>query len=101
MSLLDDEVMSAFFDAEVFGVPVTFAGAPADLVGIKRFFDQAVLGNEERGAVTARVRTVRLPTAAAQLLAPGMAITVNGVNYTVRDPRAFEEGSTTFVALRG
>ncbi len=101
MNLLDDEVMSAIFDEEVVGVPVTFAGAPADLTGIEKFFDQPVLSDDGRGAVTARVRTVRLPTSAAQLLTPGMAITVNGANYIVRDPKAVEEGSTNIVSLRG
>lgn len=83
-----------------FGVPVTFAGAPAGSLGIEDYATQDVLDEDGRAVVLAGERTVYLKSSVAALLAVGDAITVNGVARTVRAPRAQDDGAFTLVSLR-
>lgn len=84
-----------------FGVPVQFAGAPADARGLEDFEDVVAVGEDGRAVVVGRQRTVLVPTAVAALLALGAAVTVNGAARTVRDVRAADDGAFSVVALGG
>jgi len=84
-----------------FGVPVSFAGAPSGLVGIQDIAG-AHVGTTLEGiqVVTAPMKTVMLKTVDIATLGIDDAITVNGVNYVVRDKQeAKPDGVFTVLAL--
>lgn len=83
-----------------FGVPVSFAGAPAGTLGIEDLSTVDVLTEDGRAAVLAGDRTVLLKSSVAALLSPGDAITVNGTARKVKAPRLQDDGAFTLVSLR-
>jgi hypothetical protein len=90
-----------------FGVPVSFSGSTAGMLGIEDAQGLLVLEGEQFPGVQATDRTVLIETSEKGALGPGSAITVNGTARTVRhldgrnaEMRADPDGAFTLVSLR-
>jgi hypothetical protein len=83
-----------------FGVPVTFTGSTAGMVGVMDLTGVHVLGDGDRAVVTSADRTVLIRTSQKGALTQGTAITVNSGSYHVRDLQPIDDGSFTMVWLR-
>ena len=86
-----------------FCVPVSFAGAPDGLLGIQDIEGAHVVGGstlEGIQVVTAAMKTVMLRTVNVASLNIDDPITVNGIDYQVRDKQeAKPDGVFTVLAL--
>jgi len=90
------------FEAD-FGVPVSFTGSAAGMLGLEDYPGIAILGDGDRAVIAATDRTVLVRTDQLGALARGDAITVNGTARIVRDvlvPDELKDGAFTLVALR-
>jgi hypothetical protein len=83
-----------------FGVPVSFSGSTAGMLGIMDLSGLDVLGDGSRATVSAADRTVVIRTSQKGSLTQGSNITVNSSAYVVRDLQPFDDGSFTLVMLR-
>jgi len=83
-----------------FGVPVSFTGSAAGMLGIMDLAEIEVLGDRGRAVVSAADRTLLIRTAQKGVLTQGSAISVDSVSYTVRDIGPFEDGAFSLVHLR-
>lgn len=83
-----------------FGVPVSFSGSAAGMLGNMDLTGELVLGDGTRAVVSAADRTVRIRTSQKGTLTQGSAITVNSVSYVVRDVQPIDDGSFSVVWLR-
>lgn len=83
-----------------FGVPVSFAGAPAGLRGIVEVADGEQLARDGLAPVMGTTRYVVLRSSAASALAADAAITVDSVGYTVLKLARFDDGALTRVYLQ-
>jgi hypothetical protein len=82
------------------GAPVTFPGAPTGTVGIVDFHDvNALGGTANRGTVIGRVFGIFCKTTIADMLEPGVTITVGTTSYIVDDPKAQRDGAFAIVTL--
>jgi hypothetical protein len=83
-----------------FGVPVSFSGSIAGMVGIKDGPGLLALPGEQHPGVQATDKTVLIRTDQKGTLKPKDAITVDGTSGTVRDVLAYQDGAFTLVAYR-
>jgi hypothetical protein len=83
-----------------FGLPVSFSGSVAGMLGIMDLSSIEVLGDGGRAVVSSADRTVVIRTSQKGGLTQGSTITVNSVQYVVRDLQPFDDGSFTLVLLR-
>lgn len=93
------ENMSAFFAD--FGVPVSFAGSPAGLLGNLDRVDAVVAENDGLAGVIGTTQVVLVETAPVDALRIGDAITVDGSNYTIRHRPKVDDGKITRLYLKG
>ena len=68
-----------------FGVSVSFSGSTAGLKGIMDLTGDQILGDGPRGIVSAKDRSVLIPTMYLGSLTRSAAITVASVSYVVRE----------------
>jgi hypothetical protein len=92
-----DEDLSVYFAD--FGVPVTFAGAPAGLLGNLDVADQEQLARDGLGPVMGTIQYIEVPTAGVALLEEEMALTVDGAGYTVLKKVRVDDGKLSHVYL--
>lgn len=83
-----------------FGVPVSFSGATAGMLGIEDAQGLLTLPGDQFPGVQATDRTVLIRTDQKGGLKPGDAITVNSTARVVRDLLPVEDGAFTLVSLR-
>ena len=83
-----------------FGVPVSFSGSVAGMLGIEDAQWLLTLPEDQFPGVQATDRTVLIRTDQKGALAPGTAITVNGTARVVRHLLPYEDGTFTLVPLR-
>jgi len=83
-----------------FGVPVSFSGSVAGMLGIMDLTSAEVLGDAGRAVVSSADRTVVIRTSQKGALTQGSTITVASTAYVVRDLQPFDDGSFTLVLLR-
>ena len=86
-----------------FGVPISFAGSAAGMLGIEDMPELTVLDDQGRAAVSTTRRTVLVRTDQKGALTQGSAITVNGNSRVVHDlgvPPELPDGAFTLVVLR-
>jgi hypothetical protein len=83
-----------------FGVPVSFSGSVAGMLGIMDLTGLDVLGDGGRAVVSAADRTVLIRSSQKGGLTQGSTITVNFFAHVVRDMQPIDDGSFTLVLLR-
>jgi hypothetical protein len=93
------ENLDAFLSPDDFAVPVIMGAV--ETTGLEEFADQALLGDEGRGEVLGRLRSVIVPTAAVvdADLGEEDPIVVNGTTYRAGIAEAVEDGAFTRIPL--
>src|SRR5687767_3882774 len=96
--MLQDD-LSVYFSQ--WGVPVSYAGAPAGALGILDVADEKMAASDKFPGVLGTNQVVTIETTAAALaLRAGDAITVEAVNYTVAWPVRIDDGKLMHVWLQ-
>jgi hypothetical protein len=90
----DGDVAALFADM---GVPITIGGTPG--LGLVDENDQVVVTNNGRGEVVGGVHTVTIQTSKFPAVTNGMAIVVDGTNYTVRQKLKEGDAALTKILL--
>ena len=85
----------------MWGVPVSYAGAPIGALGIPDVADEKMAISDKFPGVLGTTSVVEIETtAAAEALRAGDAITVNGVAHKVAWPAKFGDGKFMRVYLQ-
>lgn len=96
---MDLDADNAGFLAD-FGVPVTFAGAPAGTLGILDDYDEIVLDEDGRAGVSVPTKALLVESSVAALLTESVAVTVGGLTYRERSKPRHVDGAFATVYLR-